>query len=643
MHISPSSKEVLTLKMSREAKERRKQRIRERIQIKMEQDNYDFFPGEESPSIKDIHERDMRVAVYARVSTDNVEQTTSIELQKKYYEEFVNNHPNWKLVSIFCDDGKSGTSDEHRDGFKDLIAACKAGKVDLIICKSISRFSRNNEILLRTVRELSELPNPVGIYFETEAIYTLQEDSEMALSFQGTMAQEESHSKSRSMEISLRMRLDHGLPLIAKLLGYVIDENGKLQIDPTTEHIPRLIFYMYLYGYSTQEIANVLTELGKTTYRGNAVWSSGTINGVLRNERYCGDVYTRKTYTVSWKTHKKAKNRGKRPISHYYGVHDPIVSRDDFMAVQHMLDNAKYGNKSILPELRVITDGLLKGFVVINPRWGGFKETEYFQASNSVYPENTEGVIESHELSVDVKPGDFDFRGFEICSNALFDLHRKPYVSLADKKIKFSAECIRKIVKDEKDVYAEILIHPTKQQLAVRSTKQTNKNAVIWARHTKGAMYPKEISAAAYFNTLFSLFGWKTDYKYRMNGSLYENGDERAFIFNAENSDVFIDSEFVMLSARTEEDMQIKPIGKYGSRIRALPEHLINSYGKEFYIGSAISAIDNQTKENWQIRMEGQLYDNGHQLQVTDYEVLRSYIKDQLTQNIPQEVTTNES
>ena len=631
------------MKMSREEKERRKQKIRERIQIKMEQDNYEFFPGEDSPSIKDIHEREMRVAVYARVSTDNAEQTTSIELQKKYYEEFVNNHPNWKLVAIYADDGKSGTSDEHRDGFKDMIAACKAGKVDLIICKSISRFSRNNEILLRTVRELSELANPVGIYFETEAIYTLQEDSEMALSFQGTMAQEESHSKSRSMEISLRMRLDHGLPLIAKLLGYTIGDDGKLKIDPKTEHIPRLMFYMYLYGYSTQEIANVLTELGKTTYRGNTEWSAGTVIGCLRNERYCGDVYTRKTYTVSWKTHKKAKNRGKRPISHYYDVHEPIISRDDFMAVQHMLDNAKYGNKSILPELRVVQDGLLKGFVVINPRWGGFKEQEYYQASNSVYPETTDTVADAPEVTVNVAEGDFDLRGFEICGSALFDITRRPYVSFADKKIKFGVECVRKISKDEKDIYAELLVHPVKRQFAVRSTKSTNKNAVVWVRNYEKQKYSKDISAAAYFNTLFSLFGWKTDYKYRMIGSLYENGEERAYIFNADEADVFIDSEFVMLSARTEDDMKIKPIGKNGNRIRALPEHLIHSFGKEFYIANAISAIDSQTKETWQIRMEGQLFDNGNQLQVTDYEVLRAYIKDQLTQNIPQEVTANES
>ena len=286
---------------------------------------------------------------------------------------------------------------------------------------------------------------------------------------------------------------------------------------------------------------------------------------------------------------------------------------------------------------------MLKGFVVINPRWGGFKEQEYYQASNSVYPETTDTVADAPEVTVNVAEGDFDLRGFEICGSALFDITRRPYVSFADKKIKFGVECVRKISKDEKDIYAELLVHPVKRQFAVRSTKSTNKNAVVWVRNYEKQKYSKDISAAAYFNTLFSLFGWKTDYKYRMIGSLYENGEERAYIFSADEADVFIDSEFVMLSARTEDDMKIKPIGKNGNRIRALPEHLIHSFGKEFYIANAISAIDSQTKETWQIRMEGQLFDNGNQLQVTDYEVLRAYIKDQLTQTIPQEVTANES
>ena len=223
------------------------------------------------------------------------------------------------------------------------------------------------------------------------------------------------------------------MPLTPELLGYQLNDQGKLVINPETAHIPKLIFYMYLYGYSTQEIADALTELGKKTYRGNAKWSSNSIIGILHNERYCGDVYTRKTFTKSWKSHKKAKNKGKRPISRYHNEHEAIVSRDDYKAVQKMLENSKYGNKSILPELRVINDGLLKGFVVINPRWGGFKEQEYLQASASVYQEG-EPVGQPAEINVEVHPGDFDMRGFEVARAELFDAFRCPNVSFSIKK-----------------------------------------------------------------------------------------------------------------------------------------------------------------------------------------------------------------
>ena len=129
-------------------------------------------------------------------------------------------------------------------------------------------------------------------------------------------------------------------------------------------------------GYSTQQIADALTALEKKTYLGNVKWTASGVAASMRNERYCGDVYTRKTFTKDVLSHKSVKNRGERPISHYYDEHEGIISRDDFIAVQHMLKNSKYGNKSMLPELRVITEGLLKGYVIINPRWSGFREPE---------------------------------------------------------------------------------------------------------------------------------------------------------------------------------------------------------------------------------------------------------------------------
>ena len=203
----------------RRKNEEARQKVRSRIQKRIDTENYEFIPAKKQI---DYYDNDVaqRVAVYARVSTDNIQQTTSYELQKKYYEDFVVRHPNWTLVKIYADEGISGTSLAHRDQFNQMIADSRAGKIDMIITKSVSRFARNVVDCISMVRDLADLPHPVGVFFESECIFSLKDDSQMALSFQATMAQEESHIRSRSMETSLRMRLDGGLPLTPKLLGY---------------------------------------------------------------------------------------------------------------------------------------------------------------------------------------------------------------------------------------------------------------------------------------------------------------------------------------------------------------------------------------------------------------------------------------
>ena len=226
----------------------RKERVRRRINTKVDPENYEFIPAKKPI---DYYDNDIpqRVAVYARVSTDNVQQTSSYELQKKYYEDFVLHHPNWTLVKIYADEGISGTSLVHRDEFNAMMTDCRSGKIDMIITKSVSRFARNVVDCISMVRMLAELPSPVGVFFESECIFSLKDDSQMALSFQATMAQEESHIRSRSMETSLRMRLDGGLPLTPKLLGYSHDGDGNLVVNPEEAPTVKLIFYMYLYGY----------------------------------------------------------------------------------------------------------------------------------------------------------------------------------------------------------------------------------------------------------------------------------------------------------------------------------------------------------------------------------------------------------
>ena len=289
--------------------EEQKERIRQRVNVRIDESRYEYYPETQHNESVD-NDAPQRVGIYVRVSTDDVHQSMSYELQKKYYEEFVTRHPKWKLVDLYADEGISGTSLKHRDQFNRMIQDAKAGKLDLIITKSVSRFARNVVDFLGMVRMLAEHSPRIGVFFEAECIYSLNERSQMALSFQATMAEEESRNKSRSMEASLRMRLDHGLPLTPKLLGFTHNEDGKLIPDPESAHIPKLIFYMYLYGFTTEQIAETLTALGKKTYLGNVQWSVASVTQILKNERYCGDVFTRKTFTPDVISHKVVKNRG---------------------------------------------------------------------------------------------------------------------------------------------------------------------------------------------------------------------------------------------------------------------------------------------------------------------------------------------
>ena len=617
-------------KSTRKQLAERKERVRRRINTKVDPENYEFIPAKKPIDYYDNDIR-QRVAVYARVSTDNVQQTSSYELQKKYYEDFVVHHPNWTLVKIYADEGISGTSLAHRDEFNNMIADCRSGKIDMIITKSVSRFARNVVDCISMVRMLAELASPVGVFFESECIFSLKDDSQMALSFQATMAQEESHIRSRSMETSLRMRLDGGLPLTPKLLGYSHDAEGNLVVNPDEAPTVKLIFYMYLYGYSTSDIAAALTELGRKTYLGNIKWTSNSIVQVLRNERHCGDVLTRKTFTPNYLNHKSRKNRGDRPQSLYRNHHEGIVSRDDFIAVQHLLNNSKYGNRSILPELRVIDSGLLRGFVTINPRWAGFKPADYYQASASIHPPDEQQADASLPSSITLVPGDFDMRGFEIARSEFFDNYHRPYVLFQDKRIKFSTTCVRSFGKDN---HVELLVNPVEMKFAVRTAAKSSRNAVVFSKLSDGKYQPRDIAGAAYVETLFQLFGWSPDLKYRIAGALFQTETESAYIFDVNDAEAFIKSYLLSGSKSTEQAKEpVQPLSVSGKRVRAVPEEWIGSFGKQYYLHQqSFPPVCDQSEEDWKIRMEGQLYETGQKLRVTGFDVLRDYICQELGQ-----------
>lgn len=622
----------------RRLKQQQNAKIRKRYNVKVDPDNYVFIPAKKQTDFYD-NDINQRVAIYVRVSTDDVKQTTSYELQRKYYEEFVTRHPNWTLVKIYADKGISGTSLKHRDEFNRMIADCKAGKIDMIVTKSVSRFARNVEDFIGTVRNLAEMRPRVGVFFESEAIFSLNDDSQMALTFQATMAEEESHIRSRSMEASLRMRLDHGIPLTPKLYGYTHDEEGELQINPEEAPTVKLMFFMYLYGYSTQQIANTLIEQERLSYFGKLCWTSSGVVSVLRNERHCGDVLTRKTYTENYRTHRTLKNRGEKPQSWYLNHHEAIISRDDFNAVQRMLDNAKYGNKSILPELRVIETGILKGFVTINPRWAGFKEDDYMNAARSVYvpdEESEESTQEPQEVTIEVEAGDFDLRGFEIARTEFFGTYSRPFVTFENRQISFSSACIRKFGANS---YVEMLINPIERKFAVRPTSPTDRNGVQLSKICGGRPKPRRIPASAFSGTIFSLFGWNQDCKYRLNGTLCERGGEMAYIFDAQEPEAFFKPYMLPPAESSEEgESTVHPLTPVGKHIRAIPAEWTGTFGKEFYLHElSLSELERMTKEDWELQIKGRLVETGKKLNVTGFDELREYIMSELGGVMPQE------
>ena len=217
--------------MPEQTKQQQRDRVRQRIRAAVDPESYEYTPEKHQTDHVRADEF-QRVAIYARVSTNDPNQTSSFELQQKYYQDLVGRYPKWELVKIYTDEGKSGVTIQHRVGFIEMMDDAFAGKIDLIIVKNISRLARNVVDFLSTIRKLSE--KKVGVLFESEAIYSLNSNSHLALSFQATIAEEESRIRSRSMESSLRMRLDHGLPLTPELLGFMHDENGKLVINPET-------------------------------------------------------------------------------------------------------------------------------------------------------------------------------------------------------------------------------------------------------------------------------------------------------------------------------------------------------------------------------------------------------------------------
>ena len=254
-----------------------------------------------------------RVAGYARVSTDSDEQFTSYEAQVDYYTRYIQSKPEWDFVRVYTDEGISGTNTKRREGFKEMIADALAGKIDLIVTKSVSRFARNTVDSLVTIRKLKE--NGVECYFEKEGIYTFDGKGELLITIMSSLAQEESRSISENITWGQRKSFADGKIHLAykHFLGYKKGEDGRPAIVEEEAVVVRLIYRLFLDGKTQAGICRYLEDLEIPSPSGKAKWSKTTVTSILTNEKYKGDALLQKSFTVDFLQKKTKLNEGEVP------------------------------------------------------------------------------------------------------------------------------------------------------------------------------------------------------------------------------------------------------------------------------------------------------------------------------------------
>lgn len=270
-----------------------------------------------------------RVAAYARVSSGKDAMLHSLSAQVSYYSDLIQNRPGWLYCGVFADEALTGTK-ENRAEFQRLLAECRAGNIDLIITKSISRFARNTVVLLQTVRDLKSMG--VDVYFEEQNIHSMSADGELMLTILASYAQEESLSASENQKWRIKKNFEDGKPWSGQVLGYRY-EDGVYIVKPEEAEIVRSIFADYLSGMGIEAIMKKLNAQGRPSRNGHA-WCRSSVRKVLGNYSYTGNLLLQTTFRENHITKKTLPNRGELPMYHAENTHEAIVSMKDYQAVQ---------------------------------------------------------------------------------------------------------------------------------------------------------------------------------------------------------------------------------------------------------------------------------------------------------------------
>lgn len=506
-----------------------KANIRRRVWTSNASPKAQFIPAKPLPTVQDDGQK--TVAVYARVSTKSTEQVSSIENQTRYYTEKVEKTPNWDMLEIYSDEGISGVSIKKRPAFLRMIKDATEKKMDLILCASVSRFARNMSECLDQIQLLKTKnpSHPVGVYFETENIYTLDPRSSDQLQIHAMLADWESANKSRRMILSYDQRISTGQYPVADLLGYRHTEDGQLVMVEDEALTCRFIFLACVVGYSLDEIAAILTEKERPTLRGNTEWTPAMVKNIMMNERRWGHLEARKSIVIDHKSKKVTKNNNTRDSAYDPEHHEGIVTYEIAKAA-HMVVASGRALKGGIHDLHVISEGALKGFISVCPSWEGMDCQVLQDICTSVYNDDEYSEL-LHKASIlrgeeHSNIESLVFHSYEAPPGVYFMNKKTPALTISKNRLKFSKSCRERFTKY---THIEVLYHPVLQVIAVRGCTPDSSNAIPLIK--PDGKPTSAITTNAFTAAIYEKMEWISSYQFRFRGISRERGQSQIMFF----------------------------------------------------------------------------------------------------------------
>lgn len=536
------------------------------------------------------------------------DESNSIENQRMLLHDYIGKQEDlFGEIIEYVDDGYTGTN-FNRPAFQKMIVDLKQGDIKVIMVKDLSRLGRDYIGVGDYIEQIFPLMGvrfiAVNNSFDSMKLNNGTPGIEVAVS--NLVNNMYSRDIAKKIRAALETNWKNGKATCTNVpFGYVWNKKGgqRWEIDPEAAPCVKKVFELALSGRNTTQIAYGMNELNlptpglyakrknllmgsnpiiapdsemlwnaaivwrilrryeytgalvmgrrkkidsRKTKLGRVEWNPGTLAGVLANERHCGDVLARKTFTPNFLTHKSKKNNNDRTQYRQKNHHEAIVSREVFNAANHLRASRNYSKKDRpLPVLSVVEDGILRGYVPFDKDWTGFSAEEYRKASESVMKEPDVTV------TADVKKR-LDLTGYEIVRVQYFSTMQNPAMTISNGRLRFNTACLKKFENVE---YVELLLNSVERCIAIRPCDKNNPNAIRWGRLKEGRWCASTLGCRGLAKTLFDIMEWDEDLRYRFRGQFLEQGDNKMMLFAFDEPEMIKVEEIVLPpKENTEED-----------------------------------------------------------------------------------------